>query len=55
MVVVCPGLEQVERNGQAWHVIGTWCRVRHTYWIGDGMTSRVEDEKGCGWKYSLPR
>lgn len=48
MMVVCPSLEQVERNGPAWHVKGTWCRVDHTYWIGGGMILKFEVEKQCG-------
>ena len=52
MMVVCPSLEQVERNGPAWHVKGTWCA---TYWIGGGMILKFEVEKQCGQRYSLLR
>lgn len=55
MMVVCPSLEQVERNGLAWHVKGTWCRVNHIYWIGGGMTPTFEVEKQCRKRYSLLR
>ena len=52
--MVCPSLEEVGGNSQAWCVIGKGCGIHHTYWIKDGMTPKFEVEKWCEWRYSSP-